>query len=342
LKAAVLTKINAPLEVANVGLTKLQFGQVLVRVLASGICGAQLQEIRGEKGNAGHLPHLLGHEGVGMVEDVGTGVSRVESGDKVCMHWRQASGIESAFPQYRYKGATIRSGRVTTFSEYAICSENRVTPVPEETPNELVALLGCGLSTALGTVENEADLKMGESVLIIGCGGLGANLIRAARLRMASPIYSADQHEEKRAHAAELGADWFYNTSEREWYKDETLAEGVDVIIDTAGSAKAMTQALPLLKPSGRYVMVGQPKPLEAVTMLGARHMFDGAGKTIKATQGGGFCPELDIPRYVRMYRTRQINMHGIITDRIPLDRINDGIALVSAGKAGRVLVEMT
>jgi threonine dehydrogenase-like Zn-dependent dehydrogenase len=121
-KAAVLEKINAPLTVADVELGELSLGQVLVRILVSGICGAQLQEIAGNKNNAKFVPHLLGHEGCGIVEDVGAGVTKVKKGDKVVMHWRKGDGIEADFPTYVFKGKTMRSGKVTTFSEYSIVS----------------------------------------------------------------------------------------------------------------------------------------------------------------------------------------------------------------------------
>src|ERR1035437_6435377 len=130
MKAAILESIDAPLVVAEVGLTPLTFGQVLVKVLVSGICGSQLQEIAGNKNNAKFVPHLLGHEGCGIVEDIGVGVTKVKKGDKVVMHWRKGDGIEADFPTYMFKGKTMRSGKVTTFSEFSIVSENRITPVP--------------------------------------------------------------------------------------------------------------------------------------------------------------------------------------------------------------------
>lgn len=331
MKAAVLTAINAPLEIAEVWPDELQYGQVLVRVLASGICGAQLQEIRGEKGNAKHLPHLLGHEGAGMVEKVGLGVARVKPGDKVVMHWRQGRGIESPFPQYIFRGDFITSGRVTTLSEYSICSENRLTPVPVDTPTDLCALLGCGLSTALATIETEAQIKMGESLLIIGCGGLGANMIRAARMRSVTPITVCDVREEKEPLAMSLGADRFA--------RGMNLKGAYDVIIDTAGSGQMMTFALRHLAPSGRYIMLGQPR--DEVGISQPFHMFEGTGKTIKATQGGGFMPSDDIPRYVTLYRSGLLKLDGIITHRLKLDDVNKGVDLVRNGQASRVLIEM-
>src|SRR3989338_3335986 len=108
MKAAILEQINAPLVVGDVELTDLLFGQVLVKIIVSGICGSQLQEIAGHKGNGDYVPHLLGHEGCGIIEDTGHGVTKVKKGDKVIMHWRKGNGIESDFPIYIYKGKKIR------------------------------------------------------------------------------------------------------------------------------------------------------------------------------------------------------------------------------------------
>ena len=156
MKSAVLEKINEPLAIREVGLSELEVGQVLVKVLVSGLCGAQLHEIRGHKGNEKFLPHPMGHEGCGIVEEVGPGVTTVKVGDKVVMHWRPGSGIESTFPKYLLGDKWMSSGKCTTLSEYSIVSENRVTTVPQDTPPEdLCAILGCALTTAMGIIDNE-------------------------------------------------------------------------------------------------------------------------------------------------------------------------------------------
>ena len=344
MKAAILETINAPLVVADVGLTPLTFGQVLVKVLVSGFCGAQLQEMAGNKGNAKFVPHLLGHEGCGIVEGVGHGIARVKKGDKVVMHWRKGEGIESDFPTYTYKGKPMQSGKVTTLSEYSIVSENRITPVPHDTPNELCALLGCGLSTALGTINQEADVKFGESVLIIGAGGLGVNLIQAAKLAGAYPIVVTDIHENKRQTADSLGAHLFVNSKSSSISEELQKVFGVtdmDVVIDTSGSKQAIESTIPLLSGIGRYIMVGQPKPGESIELHAALHLFEGEGKSIKATQGGRFSPSKDVARYVRMHKAGTLNTDGIITHRMKLDEINEVISLVRSGQAGRVLIEM-
>ena len=343
MKAAILRELNAPLSVEEVGLTPLDFGQVLVRVLASGICGAQLSEIRGEKGNERFLPHLLGHEGCGIVDDIGVGVSRVKAGDKVVMHWRKAGGIESPLPGYRFAGAVRPSGRVTTFSEMSICSENRLTPVPLDTPRELCALLGCGLSTALATIERDAAVRFGESVMIIGLGGLGVNLLRAARLAHASPIVCVDVHESKREVAESMGAE-FINAKTgnfRSGLEAAGCACGCDVVIETSGNADAITRAVPFVAPSGRFVMVGQPAPGASVSLTNANHFFAGDGKALFATQGGGFRPDDDIPRYLRLWKSGSLKIEGLVTHRVSLENINAGLDLVRAGEASRVLVDI-
>lgn len=339
MKAAVLTKLNSPLVIADVEPTDLSYGQVYVRVLASGICGAQLQEISGDKGNEKFLPHLLGHEGCGVVEYTGGGVKTVKPGDKVVMHWRVGEGIESNFPKYHYDGKIISSGKITTFSEYSIVSENRLTKVPTEAPVELCALLGCGLSTALGTIEHEAKVKFGESVLVIGVGGLGVNLITAAKLACAYPVIAVDICESKRELALASGADIFFHVSQKPW---EQGVEKVDVVIDTSGNAVAIEHGIEFLAPSGRFIMVGQPKPFECVKINHARNMFLGEGKTIKATQGGGFRPHLDVPRYIKLHQSGKLKLDAVISDRIPLADINRGLDLVRQGKASRVMIEMT
>ena len=344
MKAAILENINQPLTVAEVELTDLTFGQVLVKVLVSGICGAQLLEIGGHKGNAKFTPHLLGHEGVGIVEDVGLGVTRVKKGDKVIMHWRKGEGVESDFPTYIFKGKPMRSGKVTTFSEYSIVSENRLTSVPHETPNELCALLGCGLSTALGTIKDEANVRFGESVMIVGAGGLGLNMVKAATLASAYPIISIDINDHKRDLAKQLGAHLFINSSTHS-IADELLKnfgiKEVDVIIETPGNKHALRDTIPFLSGVGRFIMVGQPKPGETVELLNASHMFGGEGKMIKATQGGKFSPSHDIPRYVRLHKAGILNIDNIITHRIKLEQVNEAIELVRKGQASRILIEM-
>lgn len=335
MKAALLIAHNAPLGLAELQPEQLQYGQVLVKILGSGICGAQLMEIDGSK-LGGPLPHPLGHEGCCEVVEVGPAVRQVKVGQRCVAHWRKGDGIESDFPRYWYRGEQITSGKVTTFSDYSVCSENRLTPVPNDTPVELCALLGCSLSTALGTIEMEANLKMGESVLIIGCGGLGLNLILAAKMRQASHITAVDILESKREASATAGAHQFIN-AQFGFETEAMMTFPFNVVIDTTGNESAIGAGLRLLAPSGRFIMVGQPRG--NVTIEKAVHLFAGEGKTIKATQGGMFKPSQDIPRYVRLFQSGLLDLNGIISHRLKLDQINEGVDLVRNGHAGRVMI---
>lgn len=332
--AALLTAHNQPLVLTDVVPSELAPGQVLVNMLVSGICGKQLGEIRGDYDANAPLPRIIGHEGCAIVEEVGPGVTKVEKGDKVICHWRKSEGMDAVFPRYYFDQGEFTTGKIATFAEQTILSENRLTKVPHETPNELCALLGCALSTALGVMENEAKLKMGESVLIVGCGGVGLNLIRVAKM-MGNAVAAMDQSNEKMEMVVKAGAYSFRNH-----WNSYAWGEKFDVIVDTTGNADAITEALRLLSPSGRFIMVGQPPSTQLIPLHG-KAMFDGEGKTIKATQGGQFNPDRDIPRYIQMWKSGVLRLDGIITHRFPFKQINDAIELAKSGNAGRVMLEM-
>jgi S-(hydroxymethyl)glutathione dehydrogenase/alcohol dehydrogenase len=343
MKAAILEGLNKPLVVANVGLTSLLYGQVLVKNLVTGICGAQLEEIKGNKGNGGFVPHLLGHEACGIVEEVGAGVLKVQKGDKVVLHWRKGEGIESDFPRYEYQGRQIRSGKVTTFSEYSIVSENRVTPVPHDTPNDLAALLGCALSTALGVIKGAARVRYGESVVVIGVGGIGLNLVRYAVQAGAYPVVAVDVTDKEEI-SRKVGAHFFINRKAKQLalaLKEVVGISHADVIIPTVGDRETIQESVPLLSGTGRYVMVGMPELGGSIELTNASHFFDGEGKVFMATQSGGFNPTVDIPRYLQMAKGGALTVDDIITKRITLDQINEAIEDIRAGKAGRIMIDL-
>ena len=344
MKAAVLVKINNPLSVMEVKLTELKVGQALVRVLVSGLCGSQLLEIQGFKGNGNYVPHLMGHEGCGIVEDISPGVTKVRVGDKVVMHWRSGSGIESPFPNYIIDGKVITSGKVTTLNQYSIVSENRLTPVPHDTPENLCALLGCGLTTAFGIINNEVNLKFGESVAIVGCGGVGLNLIQAAVMRSAYPVIAIDNNENKKEKSFNMKADIFINTSTENI--DDALKkhapEGVDVIIDTTGNAKVLNKVSQFLSNHGRMIMVGQPAPGVSLEIPNALCLFNGTGKSIKATQGGQTNPDQDIPRYIKLFQSGKLNIDKVVSHEFSLYQINEAFDLLRSGNAGRIIIKIS
>jgi S-(hydroxymethyl)glutathione dehydrogenase/alcohol dehydrogenase len=334
-KAAILEKLNSPLAIKEISCESPSLGQVFVKVLSSGLCGAQLQEIAGLKGNANFLPHLLGHEGCGIVEEIGQGVTKVKVGDKVVMHWKKADGFEASFPTYWDGDTKVGGGKITTLSEYALVSENRLTVVDDETPNDLCALLGCGLSTALGTINYEADLKFGESVLILGSGGLGLNLIQASKMAGAFPITVLDIFDKSEL-AYKLGADNFVNDT------NNILNNKYDVIVDTTGNAGLIKTSVQLLNDRGRFIFVGQNKPGESLELVNSNHLFGSEGKTIKATQGGDINPSRDIKRYAKLHKSSYLDLDNIITHRFTFDDINEAFDLLKSGYAGRIIINMS
>jgi len=338
MKAAILKELNSALYIENIELSKLTIGQVLVKNIKSGLCGAQIQEIKGLKGNAKFLPHLLGHEGCGIIEEIGEGVTKVKKGDKVILHWRKSSGIESDFPSYIYNGKQIKSGKITTLSEYSIVSENRITKVPHEVSNDFCALLGCGLSTGLSVINNEANVKFGESVLILGCGGIGLNCILAAKLSHANPIVGIDISSHKKELTIKNGGE-FYNIDDIKILFDKY--KKIDCIIDTTGYLDLVSKCIPYLSEQGRCIFVSQPKENSFLNIINPINFFSTKGLSFKTTQAGGFDPDIDIPRYIKLYLNKTINVDNIITDFYNLDEINKAIIKLMSGTAGRIMINI-
>tara|TARA_R110002020_G_scaffold127977_4_gene286950 strand:- start:3603 stop:4625 length:1023 start_codon:yes stop_codon:yes gene_type:complete len=337
-KAAILCEVDQPLEIDEVELAPLDVGQVLVKIHTSGICGAQLLEIKGHKNNAKFMPHMLGHEGAGTVVEIGSGVTTVKVGDNVVAHWIVGSGIDAPFPTYKRGTTNIGGGKVTTFSEYSAISENRLTKVPNDTCTDLCALMGCGITTGLGVINNECSVKFGESLMVIGCGGVGLNLIQGAKMACTYPIYAVDIDDSKAELALKLGATHFINLN-KTTFADEI--DNVDIIVDTVGSTELISEAISFLSNAGRYIMVGHPPPGKTLNIPNAGDMFFGKGKLLKATQGGKTNPTEDIKRYIKLHNAGILNIKSIISHRTTLDDINDAISLISRSKAGRIMIDL-
>ena len=177
MKAAILLESNKPLIVDDIEYpNELDYGQVLVKLFYSGICGAQLNEIHAIKGEDKFLPHLLGHEGSGIVLQIGPGVTTTSIGDHVVLHWRPSSGIQAKPAKYKWGNKTVNAGWVTTFNDHAVISENRLTVIPDDFDLGVAPLFGCAVTTAVGVINNDAKVKIGQSVVIFGMGGVGLNL----------------------------------------------------------------------------------------------------------------------------------------------------------------------
>ena len=206
-KAAILAESRKPLVVDEIALPdELGVGQVLVKVLYTTICGAQINEIDAVKGPDKFLPHLLGHEASATVVETGLGVVNVKPGDTVVLHWRPSLGIQCPPPAYSWRGNKLNAGWVTTFNDYAVVSENRMTVIPSDFDLKVAPLFGCAVTTAAGVICNDAKVKIGESVVVFGAGGVGVPIVQFAALAGANPVIAVDKVAEKLAMAKARGA----------------------------------------------------------------------------------------------------------------------------------------
>ena len=342
-KAAILTRLKEPLVVDEVDVPEPAFGQVLVKIRYSGLCGSQLGEIDGAKGPDRFLPHLLGHEGSGVILKAGPGVKTLKEGDHVVLHWRKGAGLESQTPAYQWKGAALNAGWVTTFNELAVVSENRATAIPKDFDLRLASLLGCAVITGMGIVANDAAVKPGESVVVFGAGGVGLNVIQAAALAGAAPIAAIDITDGKLALAKEFGATHVINSrteSAREAVLRAVGAKGANVVIDNTGVGEVIELSYELTHAQGRTILVGVPKNGERVSIDTLPLHF---GKILTGSHGGEAEPALDIPHCLRLFAAGKLKLGEMITDTFSLDRINDAVASLRSGKiAGRAVIEIS
>jgi S-(hydroxymethyl)glutathione dehydrogenase/alcohol dehydrogenase len=343
MKAAILVEQRKPLIIDEVDLPQeLEVGQVLVKVHFSGICGSQLGEIDGAKGEDKFLPHLLGHEASATVMEIGPGVRHVKVGDRVVLHWRKGLGIEGVPPNYRWRGTKLNAGWITTFNEYAIVAENRMTTIPAESDLEVAALFGCAVTTGFGVVENNAKVRIGESVVVFGAGGVGLNIVQAAALVGAYPVIAVDLFDNRLALAKEMGATHLINAKSQDAKAEIEMitgAQGVDAFIDNTGQPAIIEIGYAITKPQGRVALVGVPRKGNNISINSLPLHF---GKGLAGSHGGEAIPNLDIPRYHNLFQANRIKLRELVTEILPLDAINSAIENMRSGQtSGRCLIKM-
>jgi S-(hydroxymethyl)glutathione dehydrogenase / alcohol dehydrogenase len=343
MQAAILAELRRPLVIDQVELPQqLDVGQVLVQVEYSGICGSQLGEIDGVKGEDKFLPHLLGHEGSGRIMATGPGVRYVKAGDTVVLHWRKAQGIDAMPPRYSWRGKPLNAGWVTTFNQYAIVAENRVTRIDPESDPKVAALYGCAVTTGFGVVVNNAKVRLGESIVVYGAGGIGLNIVQAARLASAWPIIAVDLFDAKLELARLMGASHLVNarTSDATAEIANILGPGgPDVFVDNTGLPSIIELGYKMTKPQGRVVLVGVPKAGQTSNLFTLPIHF---GKAIVGSHGGEAVPHEDIPRYMRLLDAVKSPLGALITHTTTLSGINEAIAGIRDGSiAGRCVVKL-
>ncbi|MBI3884164.1 MAG: zinc-binding dehydrogenase [Opitutae bacterium] len=336
--AAILVEQRQPLLIDEVELPVLGYGQVLVQVKVSRICGSQLGEIEGVKGPDKYLPHLLGHEGGGIVLEVGPEVSHVQPGDHVVLHWRPGAGIQAAPSRYRLGSQTVNAGNITTFQNLTVVSENRVTRIPAGTDFEVAALLADTLTTGFGAVIRDARVTIGEAVVVIGVGGIGLGTVLGAHLAGAHPVIAVDLHDHKLAKAREFGATHTVNT------REETLADAVqrilggpaDAVFDVTGQSAVVEQAWKITGPRGRLVLVGVMRHDQQLSLNTLPLHY---GKVLTGSEGGSSQPHRDIPRYLRMIQSGRFDPRGMVSHRGSLQEINSLIATMRSGEAAHSMI---
>jgi len=342
-KAAILTQLGMPLTVAEVEVPAPKYGQVLVRVHCAGICGTQIGEINGARGEDKYLPHLLGHEGSGVVVAVGPGVKFIRPEHRVIMHWRRGLGVEADFPRYVWGDKTVGGGLVTTFNEYALVSENRLTPIADNVSHEVAALMGCAVTTGLGLIDNCARLKMGQSIAVLGCGNVGISVILGAAMVAAHPIIGIDNKDFKIGLARLHGATHTIN-SKRVFVADELKkivgSQGVDVFVECTGITALIELAYKFTGRRGRTIMVGVPRVDDSITFAAIQKNFLD-DKTLLTCHGGHVNPSVDIPRYLALYEAGFLTLSDMVTHRFPLAQINEALTATANGECGRCVIEM-
>ncbi|MED7774846.1 S-(hydroxymethyl)glutathione dehydrogenase/class III alcohol dehydrogenase [Aeromonas dhakensis] len=364
-KAAIAWGPGQPLSIEEVDVMPPQAGEVRVRIVATGVCHTDAFTLSGEDPE-GVFPCILGHEGGGIVESVGEGVTSVKVGDHViplytpecgeckfcksgktnlCQKIRATQGkglmpdgttrfSKDGQPIYHYMGTS-------TFSEYTVLPEISIAKVDPAAPLEEVCLLGCGVTTGIGAVMNTAKVKEGESVAIFGLGGIGLSAVIGARLAKAGRIIAIDINESKFELARKLGATDCINPNDYDKPIQEVIVEltdgGVDFSFECIGNVKVMRAALECChKGWGESVIIGvagagqeiSTRPFQLVT-----------GRVWRGSAFGGVRGRSELPSYVQRYMQGEFKLDDFITHTMPLEQINEAFDLMHEGKSIRTVI---
>lgn len=336
--AAILVDFNH-IVIDEITLPPLKPGQVLVEIKYSGICHTQLLEVRGHRGKDPYLPHCLGHEGSGIVVEIGEKVEKVKPGDPVILSWIKGWGANVAGSISEWNGQQVNAGAITTFSHYSVISENRLTPISKDFPIKEAALLGCAIPTGLGVVFNTAQPKAGESLAVFGCGGIGLCAIKGASIAGCVPIIAIDINPLKLEAAIAMGATHIINASKQDPIEAIQKIGVLDFAIEASGSLIAMNQALKAVRPQGgAAVIVGNAHQ-------GQQFSFDpkelNQGKRIFGTWGGDNNPDIHFPRYCNLIRYGQLNPKPLLDNTYTLGQIDLALTHLEQGQVLRPMIDM-
>ena len=366
IRAAVLEETAGRLHVDEVELAEPRAGEVLVRLHASGVCHSDLNAIDGTAETA--CPVVLGHEGAGVVETVGDGVSRVKVGDHVALSWAPACGscseclrglpwlCSTAWPAMAAGGlldGTSRLSRnggpvyhysfLSTFAEACVVPESSCVPIPSDVPFDVAGLVGCAVTTGLGAVWRTANATKDDRVAVIGCGGVGLSAVMAAAVVGATPIVAVDTVEAKveaaRSFGATAGVVWRGSAEETAEAIREASDGGVDVAVEATGRTEAMLAAFLATRPRGAAVLVGIPRA-DAVLSLPALSIPRSERRVLGSIYGSSE-PERDFPRALELYRGGRLPLDRLVSHRMRLDDVSEAFDLMRSGEALRVVLDL-
>lgn len=342
-QAAVLNQVNKPLSIEELQIPELKAGQVLVKVSFSGVCHSQINEIRGLKGQDKYLPHTLGHEGSGVVQAIGPGVTKVKPQDQVVLTWIKGTGADVTSASYkRSDGTLVNSGAISTFLTEAVVSENRLVKIPEQMPLREATLLGCAIPTGGGIILNMAKVSSNTKIAIFGMGGIGFSALLMAKLNGAQRIIAVDIFDHKLKRALGLGATDIINARKEDvltQIMEITQKQGVDYAIESAGEQQAMETAFQCVRNNGGLCIIAGNLPQGVKISLDPFNLI--SGKRIIGTWGGQTQPDRDVLVYVDLFLTGKLKLNGLITHTLKLEDINQALELLNSPEVGRVIIEM-
>ena len=359
MRAAVVRDVGK-LTIEEVELDPPKAGEILVRIRAAGVCHSDLHTSRGEL--RATPPLVLGHEGAGVVEAVGEGVTKVKPGDRILINWLPAchtcptclSGrpnLCERLQQTTFK-ALLADGTsrlrtldgvqlkhflsAATMAEYTVVNEASAIPIPEDVPFEVAAIIGCAVMTGVGAVINTANVQAGSSAAVIGCGGVGLSTIQGCQLAGCHPIIAVDVMESKLAFARQMGATDTINAREEDVVAalQERVRNGPDYVFDIVGAATTIPQALQAVRPAGTAVIVGLHAAKMEVAIPPAVLVLQ--NKRLLGSFAGSSRPESDLPKLVELYRAGRLQLDRLITKRYALDDLPQAFADMEAGTIAR------
>ncbi len=355
-RAAVLRAPGQPLELVDVDLAPTGPGQVRVRLAATGVCHSDLSIATGAIGHP--VPVVLGHEGAGVVTEVGDGVTRVAVGDHVVLSWTPACGEcffclrgepylcaravadAAGVPYATLDGVPLSAGLSTAaFAEETLVLDRAVVRIDDSLPLATAALVGCAVMTGFGAVVNTAKVLPGSTVVVIGCGGVGLSVIEGARYAGAGRIIAVDLVEQRRALALRVGATDAIDGAHDVKASVRALTDGIgaDYSFEVIGRAATIKTAWQVTRRGGTVVVVGVGRRDDAVEFNALELSYQ--ARTVIGCMYGSAHVDRDFPRLLELNRSGALDLDALITDRIRLDDVNDAFARMQAGEGARSVI---